>query len=106
MLPLGGVKYHFKDKQYSIVNLTYLEILDVIVCKDTSALLRPRGAFRYLLSIAPSRLSNLSLASSTGLVASFPNILSVSAFLARQDGLNFRLSMSPLFGTFHPYEEK
>ena len=97
--------HQVKDKQLLIMNSTYLEILEVIVCKDTSALLKPRGAFRYLLSIAPSRLSNLSLASSTGLAASFPNILSVSALLARQDGLNFRLSISPLFGTFHPYAE-
>ena len=84
------------------MSVTYLVILDVIVCKETSALLKPRGALRYRLSIAPSRLSSLSLASSTGFAASFPKILSVSEFFGRQDGLNLRLSMSPLFGTFHP----
>ena len=77
-------------------------MLEVIVCKETSALLKPRGALRYLLSIPASRLNSLSFASTTGFVASFPNSLSVSAFLGRQEGLNLRLSMSPLFGTFHP----
>ena len=77
-------------------------MLEVIVCKDTSALLNPRGALRYLLSMAASRLNSLSLASSTGFVASFPKILSFAAFFGRHDGLNLRLSMSPLFGTFHP----
>ena len=89
-----------------IRNVTYFVILDVIVCKETSALLKPRGALRYRLSMAPSRLSSLSLASSTGFAASFPKILSVSEFLGRQDGLNLRLSMSPLFGTFHPCHKK
>ena len=86
----------------NIQQLCYLEMLEVIVCKETSALLWPRGAFKYLRSIAPSRLSRRSFASSTGFVASFPKSLSFSALFGKHDGLNLRLSMSPLFGTFHP----
>ena len=80
----------------------YLVMLEVIVCSETSALLTPRGAFKYLLSMANSRLKRRSFASSTGFAASLPKSLSVSAFFDRHDGLNLRLSMSPLLGTFHP----
>ena len=65
----------FSGIQISVIlkyPISYLVILEVIVCKDTSALLYPKGAFKYLLSIFSSRPKSLSLASSTGFVASLP----------------------------------
>ncbi len=75
--------------------------LEVMVWSDTSALLFPRGAFRYLLSIFASKSSNLSLASAIG-----SSRLSFGPLGFSHDGRNGRVSMSGRFGTFQPYEKK
>lgn len=94
----------FRDVLVVRLGADFVDIDDdfeVIVWSDTSALLFPRGAFKYLLSMFASKSSNLSLASAIG-----SSRLSFGPLGFSHEGRNGRVSMSGRFGTFQPCHVK